>query len=125
MVRNKSLIFVYNANAGFSNALLDSAHKVLNPNTYECKLCELTFGVISENKKWKAFRKQSDMEMIFLHKDEYQKKFKSKFEKLYDLPVVLFQDNYELSLVIGKDELNKIEDVELLIEKIKSRVQLN
>ncbi|MBZ9651929.1 GTPase [Psychroflexus montanilacus] len=125
MVRNKSLIFVYNANAGFSNALLDSAHKVLNPNTYECKLCELTFGVISENKKWKAFRKQSDMEMIFLHKDEYQKKFKSKFEKLYDLPVVLFQDNYELSLVIGKDELNQIEDVELLIEKIKSRVQLN
>ncbi len=125
MIKNKALIFVYNASSGVNNSLLDSVQKLLKPESYECKLCELTFGVISENKKWKAFRKQSDMEMIFLHKEEYQKKFKSKFEQLYDLPVVLYQDNYDLSLVIGKEELNQIEEVEILIEKIKARVDLN
>lgn len=122
MQKNKALIFVYNANSGAKNALLDSAHKVLSPKTYECRLCELTFGLISENKKWKAFRKSSDIEMIFLHKDEYQKNFKSKFEQLYDLPVILHQDNYDLSLLMSKGELNQIEDVEVLIQKIKSRL---
>jgi hypothetical protein len=125
VIKNKALIFVYNASSGVNNSLLDSVQKLLKPESYECKLCELTFGVISENKTWKAFRKQSDMEMIFLHKEEYQKKFKSKFEQLYDLPVVLYQDNYDLSLVIGKEELNQIEEVEILIEKIKARVDLN
>ncbi|MFD0933501.1 GTPase [Psychroflexus salinarum] len=122
MQKNKAIIFVYNANSGVNNSLLDTAHKFLNPKTYECKLCELTFGLISEKRKWKAFRKQSDIEMVFLHKDEYRRKFKSKFEKLYDLPVILYQDNYDLSLLMGKDELNQIEETETLIEKIKSRV---
>lgn len=122
MQKNKALILVYNANSGKTNSLIDSAHKLLSPKTYECKLCELTFGPIAENRKWKAFRKSSDIEMIFLHKDEYQKQFKSKFEKLYDLPVILHQDNYDLSLLLGKDELNEIEEVETLIEVIKSRL---
>lgn len=122
MQKNKALIFVYNANSGVNNSLLDSVHKILSPKTYECNLCELTFGAISENRKWKTFRKQSDIEMVFLHKNEYQRKFKSKFEKLYDLPVILYQDNYDLSLLMGKDELNQIEDVETLIDKIKSRI---
>ncbi|MBZ9627958.1 GTPase [Psychroflexus sp. CAK57W] len=122
MQKNKALIFVYNANSGVHNSLLDSVHKILSPKTYECNLCELTFGAISENRKWKAFRKKSDIEMVFLHKKEYQRKFKSKFEKLYDLPVILYQDNYDLSLLMGKDELNQIEKVETLIEKIKSRI---
>lgn len=122
MQKNKALIFVYNSNSGFGNALLDSAHKVVSPKTYKCKLCKLTFGVISENKKWKAFRATMDMEMIFLHKNKYQEKFKSKFQKLHDLPVVLLQDNYDLSVLIGNKEFNQIEDVEVLIEKIKERL---
>lgn len=122
MLKNKALIFVYNANSGVHNSLLDSVHKILSPKTYECNLCELTFGVLSEKRKWKAFRKQSDIEMVFLHKEDYQRKFKSKFEKLHDLPVILYQDNYDLSLLMGKEELNQIEDIETLIEKIKARV---
>lgn len=122
MQKNKALIFVYNANSGVHHSLLDSVHKILSPKTYECNLCELTFGLVSENRKWKAFRKQSDIEMFFLHKDDYQRQFKSKFEKLYELPVILYQDNYDLSLLMGKNELNQIEDVDVLIEKIKSRL---
>ncbi|NEV93764.1 GTPase [Psychroflexus sp. YR1-1] len=122
MQKNKALIFVYNANAGVSNSLMDSVHKILSPKTHECNLCELTFGLVSEHKKWKAFRKQSDIDMRFLHKDEYRSTFKSKFEKLHELPVILYQDNYDLSLFMGNDELNQIEEVETLIQKIKSRL---
>ena len=60
--------------------------------------------------------------MNFLHKDEYQKLFKSKFEKLYDLPVILFQDNYELSVLVGKEELSEMKDVKTLIDTVQSRL---
>ena len=122
MQKNKALIFVYNAKSGLGNAILDSAHKVISPKTYDCRLCQLTYGVISENKKWKAFREQSDVEMIFLHKDEYRRKFKSKFQALSELPVVLYQDNYDLNVLISKEELNQIEEVDTLISKIQSRI---
>jgi hypothetical protein len=122
MQKNKALIFVYNANPGAGNAFLDSIQKVFSPKTYDCRLCQLTYGVIAENRTWKAFRKKSDVEMIFLHKDEYQKSFKSKFESLYELPVVLYQDNYDLSLMVSKDEFDQIDDVEELIYKIESRL---
>ena len=59
------LIFVYNATSGKAGSLLASAHKFFSPNTYECDLCSLTFGVFSENKKWKTFRKSTNFEMVF------------------------------------------------------------
>ena len=113
---------MYNAESGNRHALLDTAHKLLNPQTYYCRLCDLTYGLLSENRTWKKFRKNSDIEMVFLHKDEYQKKFKSKFEALYDLPVILYQYNYDLGLLMSNTELNQIENVEVLIDKIQSRL---
>ncbi|WP_273567857.1 hypothetical protein [Maribacter halichondriae] len=53
----QKLIFIYNADSGFRNAIIDGAHKILSPNTYECNLCELTFGAFTENKVWAKFRK--------------------------------------------------------------------
>ena len=113
---------MYNANPGAGNAFLDSVKKIFRPKTYDCRLFQLTYGVISENRRWKAFKKESDIEMVFLHKDEYRKSFKSKFEDLYDLPVVLYQDNYDLSLMVSNKELDEIENVEELIHKIESRL---
>ncbi len=39
-----ALVFVYNANSGLLNALLDMGHKVVSPRTYPCSLCALTYG---------------------------------------------------------------------------------
>jgi hypothetical protein len=122
MESNKALFFVYNAHSGMKHSIWDSIHKLLSPNTYECDLCKLTYGPFSENRRWKKFRSQSTIEMNFLHKDEYQKLFKSKFEKLYDLPVILFQDNYELSVLVGKKELGEMKDVKTLIDTVQSRL---
>ncbi|WP_127844370.1 GTPase [Psychroflexus aestuariivivens] len=121
-LKNKRLIFVYNADSGVKNSLLDSAHKFLKPETYECSLCQLTYGLFSENKKWKSFRKKSEIEFEFLHKDEYEKNFKSKFEALQPLPVILFQDNYDLDVFVSAEELNKMNDVSELIEKLQRRI---
>ena len=70
------IIFVYNADSGFVSSLLDIGHKVISPDTYSCNLCKMTYGVIGEREEWKKYRESSKDEMEFLHKDEFENKYK-------------------------------------------------
>lgn len=54
------LIFVYNAESGKLNALLDIAHKVIKPETYQCFLCALTHDALSEKKAWSDFKAKTN-----------------------------------------------------------------
>ena len=118
----QKLIFVYNANSGARNAILDSMHKVISPNTYDCKLCDITFGVVSENKTWKKFRKQSNHKMIFLHKDEFTKKYASKFGYKFEFPIVLTENGMGLEVLISRDELNNLKTSHGLIRLLEERL---
>jgi hypothetical protein len=116
---NTKLIFIYNADSGLKNAIKDSAHKILSPKTYQCKLCDLTYGPFKEKKKWKEFRKKSNIEMQFLHADEFEKLYKSKFRPSFALPVILLENQYDLEILISHKGLDQIDSVDSLIEKIK------
>lgn len=115
MKPNRSLLFVYNADSGLGNALLDTAHKVLNPATYACSLCQLTYGTVLEKKKWRAFREKSDMPMRFLHKDEFAKEYSVE----EDFPAVFLEHEGVLRLCIAAEELNALEDEQELILNIQ------
>jgi hypothetical protein len=121
MTTHKQLIFVYNANSGNTNALLDVAHKLFKPSTYSCSLCGLTYGLVSEKRKWKNFRTKSGIAMQFLHIDEYEKQFKSKFSQKYTYPVVLIQNHYELDIFMNAEKLNQIENLDTLIAEVEKR----
>jgi hypothetical protein len=116
------LILVYNANSGAVSAMLESAHKLLSPNTYDCKLCDLTFGIFSENKHWKAFRETSDIEMVFLHKDEFLKQYKSKWLPKYNFPVILLEEDQAFHIFMSNKDFETMETVEELTRVIESRV---
>ncbi|MDN3596482.1 GTPase [Zunongwangia endophytica] len=118
---DKKLIFVYNANSGVWNSVLDSAHKILKPNSYSCNLCAITHGVIGEKSVWKKYRKSSNFKMEFYHKDGFLKAFASKYLLKFDFPVVLFAENGELELLISKEELEGISSVEKLIKILQKR----
>ena len=117
----QKLLFIYNAEAGAVNALLDAGHKLLSPQTYNCSLCGLTYGVFTEKKDWKRFRKEHDIPMEFLHKDEFEKEYASKFGSTFDYPIVVGQVNGDLQVVISSEELNKTEKLEDLIRLVKER----
>ena len=108
------LVFVYNADSGFINTLIDIGHKAISPQTYECNLCGLTFGLVSEHKQWKKFREESNTEMEFLHRDEFEQKYAQKFE----YPLILKEDK-DLSVVISQAELNQIKTLDDLISQVK------
>lgn len=117
----QKLIFIYNADSGLGNILLDGAHKILSPSTYECSLCSLTFGAFSEKSTWKKFMVASDMDMEFLHKDEFAKAYKSKFGYKYTFPIVLAESVKGLEVFVKTDELDGMENAESLIRLIEKR----
>lgn len=65
------LLFVYNANGGALNGLLDTLHKTLSPSTYSCSLCALTYGAFTMRPEWAAFLRQLPARTTFLHREEW------------------------------------------------------
>jgi hypothetical protein len=118
----EKLIFVYNADSGLRNMIIDGAHKIFSPNTYECNLCDITFGAFSEKGIWKKFRQEVSLEMEFLHKDEFKNQYASKFGHKFNYPIVLITTSENLEVFVNTTELNELKSAEELISLIKSRV---
>lgn len=121
MKKAPALIFVYNARSGKGNALWDSARKLLAPNTYDCNLCSVTYGVFGEDRTWKRFREQVSVEMLFLHKDEFMKQYASKFGHSFTFPIVLVETLDGLEVCVGTEELQALSDVGALIGLLQKR----
>jgi hypothetical protein len=119
----KPLVFVYNANSGLGNALLDSIHKTLDPKSYNCNLCAITFGFFSEHKKWKEFRKESGLEMEFLHLDEFKKQYPPSENQYSDaFPQAFISKEGQLKKFLGKGEINAMNDPGDLIKAVRAKL---
>ncbi len=119
----KQLVFVYNALSGIGNSLLDSAHKIMSPSTYDCRLCSLTYGAMRERRDWKLFRENSTIPMVFYHKDEFLSAYASKFAAKFTFPIILADTGEELQVLVTTTELNTIDDTAELMEIIKARIK--
>ena len=115
---NAQLIFVYNADSGAVNAVFDIAHKIISPKTYKCSLCSLTFDTFRENKQWRQFKDSAKTKMSFLHKDEFEGKYKTN----YDYPVVLTTNDDVLDVLLSADEISKFDSVTDLIHELQSKI---
>ncbi|MBU2929091.1 GTPase [Winogradskyella psychrotolerans] len=110
------LLFVYNANSGQLNSLFDAGHKLISPSTYKCSLCALTHHTFSKKRLWKKFEIDSQVELAFYHKDEFETMFPN-LDMRY--PTILKYDEHHFSEVFGAEVLNEISNVEDLIERLK------
>ena len=87
-VSKEKLIFVYNADEGAFNTIMDTAHKIFAPSTYECNLCALTHGVTSMKSEWKSYMSTLNYETRFYHRAG----FKTEWPMLdIELPAVMIQ----------------------------------
>ncbi|MFX1532303.1 MAG: hypothetical protein ACFFBC_14395, partial [Promethearchaeota archaeon] len=61
-MNEKKLVFVYNADSGgFITGLKDTLHKTFRKSTYQCNLCQVTFGAFGMKKEWKNFVNDLDV----------------------------------------------------------------
>ncbi len=110
------LVFVYNAESGKLSALLDLGHKMVSPGSYKCNLCSLTHGNFTEQKEWKRFKESTSLNLVFLHKDEFEREYGKRFS----YPIVLKRDK-GLEVFISTEELNEIASPTQLIKLVQNR----
>lgn len=65
------VVFVYNADAGLANALLDWGHKLVSPSTYDCSLCGVTYGHLGMKRSWREFVASLGTEVTFTYRDTW------------------------------------------------------
>ena len=111
------LLFIYNAESGKLNALFDIGHKIVNPESYSCNLCSLTHGTFAERKEWKRFKESTSLDLVFLHRNEFEKQFGQTFS----YPIVLKKEEGGLEVFVSTEELNAVSDPAKLIELITAR----
>lgn len=112
-----TLIFVYNADSGFVNTLLDIGHKIVSPQTYACNLCAITHSTFSMREEWKAFVDDLKLPVEFLHRDELAKQYGIHDA---DLPAVFRKMAGGLEPWISREEINRcgsLEELKRLVER--------
>ena len=119
--REGTLMFVWNADQGWQNAIYDSLHKWMSPDTYECRLCQLTYGFTGPKAEWKAFLDTLDRPVIFYHRDEFkQAGIKGEFDESFPLILELRKGNWEVLMDSG--ELGQIPTLEGLMKRLKEKL---
>lgn len=112
-----TLIFVYNADSGFVNTLLDIGHKIVSPQTYSCNLCAITHSTFSMRDEWKNFVADLGVPVEFLHRDELAQRHGLRDVKL---PAIFRKAGNGLQEWITQEEINRctsIEELKRLVEQ--------
>ena len=117
---NNKLVFIWNADSGLINTVKDFWHKALRPSTYQCNLCQTTFGTFGPKKDWKSFINDLGIDSEFLHKDEFLEKYDVKDAKY---PSAYILKNGNLTLLISQEEMDSVETLEEMEELVSSKIK--
>jgi hypothetical protein len=115
--RAGELIFVYNADATLTGMLSDFAHRTLRPDTYECNLCDLTYGMMTKKKDWREFVDALPMPASFTLRDRFQK----KHPELVDIEfpaLFLARPTGDITVLVPAEEMQaaeSLDDLERLV----------
>lgn len=116
----KKLIFVYKADSGLMNFVLDAAHKLFSPATYPCNLCALTYTPRGLP-RWRRFVKELPWPVAFLHRDELVEQYG---ETGAELPAAFMWDGAELHTWIDAHEMNSYQTLDALMAGVVERVRV-
>ncbi|AWW75738.1 hypothetical protein CD351_15000 [Erythrobacter sp. KY5] len=111
------LLLIYNADSGIINALRDTVWKIASPDTYPCSLCAITHGAVSMHSDWRRFLESLPVEVVFHHKDDFEKVFPGHS---IALPAIAIDSGDEYpEVIISKDELDRMQTTSKLIERVR------
>jgi len=115
---NLELIFVYNGKSGVFNELIDFAHKIVSPETYDCNLCAISYGAFSMKKKWSIYIETLPFKSTFTYKDKFSKNGYSNIK----FPSVFIRSNEKLDEIISATEINGIKSLDQLIDLLNQKL---
>ncbi len=114
-----TLIFVYNADSGLISAFADGISKIISPQTYQCRLCRLTFGTALMKTPWREFIESLGVPVEFFHRDEFTEKYAYEGARF---PSAYMKRGDELSVFISQEEMDALGTLEKLMELVRRRL---
>jgi len=103
----KILFFVYNVDSGIATKI---RRNIYGAESVECKLFCVIRGRLFVKRTWKEFLKNLPYKKVYLYKSQFREKH-PEYDYL-SLPSVLVKDDVGMDVLIGSDELNKLEDAD-------------
>lgn len=116
-----SIIFVYNADSGLFNLLSDMAHKAISPETYNCQLCKLTHGHFGMRDQWHEYLQTLNAEIVFLHRDEFIKKYP---DHNTELPALFLGRDNDIELLVAASTITSCSTMEMLIHQVDAKIKM-
>jgi len=114
----EKFVIVYNADEGWAAALKDVVHKVMKPETYECSLFITSYGTVSMRREWREYLRNLPYKKYFHRRQGFARTYPVKDHPLVtnlDLPAILLERNGRLQVVLGKEKLDRLDNVTDLI----------
>ncbi len=111
--KDVELIFIYNADAGFFNGMLDSAHKLFSPKTYSCDLCAVTHGLAGVKTEWREFIQSFSVPITYYHKND-----RPQYLMEFKLPVILLKNSQGIQELVSADEMKRLENAKQLMDRL-------
>ena len=112
------LVIVYNADDGWTSALMDAVHKLVRPETYECSLCRISHGAVSMRRPWRNYLDSLALEKRFYHRQDFARAYPSDAFPVVaglDLPAILLESDSALHCLLSREELGRLAEVKALI----------
>ena len=104
-----ALVFVYNAEAGLFHALADTAHKLLRPDTYACRLCAVTHGLTGEKRAWRAYLHGLGRPLRFHHRGDFRAAHPDWRRE--PLPAIFLDEHGALTPLLSAAEIAACDDL--------------
>ncbi|MBI5771199.1 MAG: hypothetical protein HZA93_25725 [Verrucomicrobia bacterium] len=115
------IILVYNADNGLFNAVTGWSHKLLSPETYQCSLCRITFGLSGMLISWKNFLQMLPFPAIFFHRDEFLLRY-PQYQAI-NLPLILAEKDCSTEILLHADQIGNSGGVASLIGLIQLKLE--
>ncbi|UCH58088.1 MAG: hypothetical protein JSV18_04115 [Candidatus Bathyarchaeota archaeon] len=113
------LVFVYNADSGLYEAMVDGLRKLVAPMTQACRLCALTYQVAWMRPAWSRFVRSLSIQVEFLHRDEFKERYG---DVEVGSPSAFIDRGGDLEPFISSDEMNATETLDDLMNVIRDRL---
>jgi hypothetical protein len=115
------LHFVYNVDATPVALVLDFVHRLLDPETYPCRLCDLTYGRFVKKLSWSRFVATLPIDARFHLRGGFRRAFPEHAEE--PLPAAFVeQRSGQLRVLISARELQRVKDLAALEALVERRV---
>lgn len=118
----ETLHFIYNVDATPVALVKDFVHRLVDPATYPCRLCDLTYGRFVKKPGWQLFLWSLPVKSAFYTRTGFLRKFPGSIHR--EFPAVLAEKHSgQFTVFISSNELASIPSLEALESEVRSRLE--